>query len=104
MSYTTETRRLAAITFLETNHDMVVCSLLNCHRDNHQHEEPLTLADVKYINCLLIQNGGEFVGVPSSSSNAPLRGAKLSMYEGGFRTPAFIHAPSMIQGGDITDG
>ena len=41
-------------------------------------------------------NGGELA---AGSVNAPFRGNKMSLYEGGIRVPALVHWPSRLQGG-----
>ena len=40
----------------------------------------------------MFQNGGEGEG----SSNAPLRGAKATVFEGGIRSPSFVIAPDLM--------
>ena len=45
-------------------------------------------------------NGGE---LRAGSVNAPLRGNKMSLYEGGIRVPALLHWPSRLEGGRAID-
>ena len=52
-----------------------------------------------YENSIIIfvsDNGGQAAGRNSGASNYPLRADKGTFYEGGVRTPAFIHAPNLI--------
>ena len=53
-----------------------------------------------YENSIIIfvsDNGGLNVA-GGGASNKPLRAGKATFYEGGVRTPAFIHAPSLMDG------
>ena len=46
-----------------------------------------------YENAIIVffsDNGGP---VPHGANNWPLRGTKSTLFEGGTRTPAFIHSP-----------
>ena len=42
-------------------------------------------------------NGGKL----ELTSNAPLRGGKIQLYEGGIRVPAIVHLPGVIEAGSI---
>ena len=56
-------------------------------------------ANELYDNSIIIfvsDNGGQAAGRINVASNYPLRADKGTFYEGGVRTPAFIHAPSLI--------
>ncbi|OAF66150.1 hypothetical protein A3Q56_06023 [Intoshia linei] len=61
-------------------------------------------AEGMYHNSIIIftsDNGGEIFG---PSSNYPYRGSKLSLYEGGVRSTAFVHSPLYdIDGYDLSD-
>ena len=53
-----------------------------------------------YENSIIIfisDNGGLSVA-GGGASNEPLKAGKSTLYEGGVRTPAFIHAPSLMNG------
>ena len=53
-----------------------------------------------YENSIIIfvsDNGGLSVA-GGGASNEPLRAGKGTFYEGGVRTPAFIHAPRLMNG------
>ena len=56
-------------------------------------------ANDMYDNTIIIfvsDNGGmEYLG--GGASNDPLRNGKGSFYEGGVRTPAFVHAPNLVR-------
>ncbi len=45
---------------------------------------------------------GTYPESPVLGSNLPLRGWKSQTYEGGIRTPAFIHCPSLLSPGKVT--
>ena len=50
-----------------------------------------------YDNTIIIfisDNGG---AVNLGASNAPLKGGKGEIYEGGIRTPSFVHSPLLKQ-------
>ena len=61
----------------------------------------VTATEHYYINDLCtnislslhVQNGGEDGG----SSNAPLRGAKATVFDGGIRSPSFVYAPGHMK-------
>lgn len=42
-------------------------------------------------------------GAPKIASNAPLRGAKQELYEGGIRVPLMIRWPGVVQPGEVID-
>lgn len=44
-------------------------------------------------------NGGS---VAHGARNWPLRGGKFTIWDGGFRVPAFIYAPGIVDAGDFT--
>ena len=54
------------------------------------------IAHDMYDNSVIIfvsDNGGQIGGQNPAASNLPLRAGKGSIYEGGVRTPAFMHSP-----------
>lgn len=50
-------------------------------------------------------NGGylHYAGVKNVSSNGPLRGGKIGMYEGGHRVPGLVWWPGRISAGSVND-
>lgn len=50
-------------------------------------------------------NGGyvNYAGARNVSSNAPLRGGKIGMYEGGHRVPCLVRWPGRIEAGGVSD-
>ena len=38
-----------------------------------------------------------------AANNYPLRGAKMTLWEGGTRTPAMIHSPTYLPSGKVSD-
>jgi arylsulfatase A-like enzyme len=50
-------------------------------------------------------NGGyvDYAGARNVSSNAPLRGGKIGMYEGGHRVPCIVRWPGRIAAGGVSD-
>ena len=44
--------------------------------------------------CDTFQNGGD---THNGGSNYPLRGGKGTMWEGGTRSPAFVHGPNILK-------
>lgn len=63
-----------------------------------------TLADLKLENNTIVfftsDNGGV---LRSGASNAPLKGAKATSFEGGHRVPGILWAPGRIKPGQVTD-
>lgn len=50
-------------------------------------------------------NGAPTYGMHANSgSNYPLRGIKMTMYEGGVRTPSVIYSPLLQRTGDVFNG
>jgi arylsulfatase A-like enzyme len=46
---------------------------------------------------------GRYAAHTTLGNNAPLRGWKTDLYEGGIRVPAFVHWPAKIKGGRVLD-
>lgn len=85
---TNEKRRgmAAMITSMDYGVGRLTTALHNTHQFN------------KTVIIFLSDNGGHLVmpdGESLGSSNLPFRGAKGTLYEGGVRTPAFIHIPHL---------
>ena len=55
----------------------------------------LTLRMYLIVFLCFSQNGGE----PGGSSNYPLRGSKISIWEGGVRVPGFAYSKKMTKSG-----
>ncbi|MDF1738327.1 MAG: sulfatase [Verrucomicrobiales bacterium] len=56
------------------------------------------LADSTYVT-FTSDNGGH----PNYAGNAPLRGSKWNLYEGGIRVPMLVRWPHKIEGGSVSD-
>src|SRR3546814_6186034 len=74
--------------FLETM-DAYIGQLLQALESTGQSENTLVI--------FLSDNGGH----PGFRGNAPLRGSKWNLYEGGIRVPMMVRWPEMIQPGSI---
>ncbi|MBL8827055.1 MAG: sulfatase-like hydrolase/transferase [Planctomycetaceae bacterium] len=61
--------------------------------------------DEKTLVVFTSDNGGyvHYAGVKNVSSNAPLRGGKIGMYEGGHRVPCLVRWPGRINAGSVRD-
>ena len=63
-----------------------------------------TLEELKLLDNTIIvftsDNGGE---APNVTSNAPLRGGKSQLYEGGIRVPLIVHWPQVIKSAYVTN-
>ena len=82
-------RRLAAMI---TEMDAAIGEVLAAVADRSDGDDTLIV--------FVSDNGGE---LNAGSVNAPLRGNKMSLYEGGIRVPALLHWPSRLEGGRATD-
>ena len=82
-------RRLAAMI---TEMDTAISEVLAAVADRPDSDNTLIV--------FISDNGGE---LRAGSVNAPLRGNKMSLYEGGIRVPALLHWPSRLEGGGATD-
>jgi arylsulfatase A-like enzyme len=61
--------------------------------------------DRKTIVIFTSDNGGyvHYAGAKNVSSNAPLRGGKIGMYEGGHRVPCLVWWPGRIAAGGVNN-
>ena len=82
-------RRLAAMI---TELDSAIGAVLEAVADRPDSDDTLIV--------FISDNGGE---LNAGSVNAPLRGNKMSLYEGGIRVPALLHWPSRLEGGQAVD-
>ena len=82
-------RRLAAMI---TEMDAAIGEVLAAVADRPDGDDTLIV--------FISDNGGE---LNAGSVNAPLRGNKMSLYEGGIRVPALLHWPSRLEGGRAMD-
>ncbi|MCZ0952701.1 MAG: arylsulfatase [Rhodospirillaceae bacterium] len=82
-------RRLAAMI---TEMDAAIGDVLRAIADRPDSDSTLIV--------FVSDNGGE---LRAGSVNAPLRGNKMSLYEGGIRVPALLHWPSRLEGGRAMD-
>ena len=78
-------RRLAAMI---TEMDSAIGGVLAAVADRPDSDNTLVV--------FVSDNGGQLM---AGSVNAPLRGNKMSLYEGGIRVPALLHWPSRLEGG-----
>lgn len=78
-------RRLAAMI---TEMDMAIGRVLAAVADRPDSDNTLIV--------FVSDNGGELT---AGALNAPFRGNKMSLYEGGIRVPALVHWPSWLEGG-----
>ena len=74
---------LGMVTFM----DDVIGSLVANLKSNDLYEDSIII--------FVSDNGGSIYN-GGVGSNLPLRGGKFTVYEGGIRTPAFIHGPRFI--------
>ena len=54
----------------------------------------------KAIMIFCLQNGGNTL---QGGNNYPLRGNKNTLWEGGVKTPTFVHYPSLMNSGTINN-
>ncbi len=61
--------------------------------------------DEKTLVIFTSDNGGyvHYAGAKNVSSNGPLRGGKIGMYEGGHRVPCLVRWPGRITAGSVSD-
>jgi arylsulfatase A len=84
------TRRLEYAAFIETL-DHHVGTILDAIDDSGQRDDTLVV--------LMSDNGGH----PEFCSNAPLRGSKWNLYEGGIRVPMMMRWPKKVAAGTTCD-
>jgi len=75
--------------------DDLVGDVISTLRDNSVYENTIFV--------LIGDNGANENANFGGGSNDPLRGGKGNVYEGGTRTPAFIHSPLLRNGLGVTD-
>ena len=82
-------RRVAA---MMTEMDSAIADVLAAVTDRPDSDNTLIV--------FVSDNGGQLM---AGSVNAPFRGNKMSLYEGGIRVPALLHWPSRLEGGRSVD-